>query len=77
MFTVNELNILIMALNSKIADDIYQIEFWEKEIGKNKSNHDKKYLDESKAILKRDIDLKEKIYDELYSTKLNKISIGF
>jgi hypothetical protein len=77
MFTVNELSILIMALNSKIADDIYQIEFWEKEISKNKSNHDKKYLDESKAILKRDIDLKEKIYNELYSKKLNRISIGF
>lgn len=69
MFTEDDLNILIMALNSKIADDMYQIEFWQKEIGKYKSNHDKKYLDEAKAILKRDIDLKDKIYDELYSKK--------
>jgi uncharacterized protein YdcH (DUF465 family) len=69
MFTEDKLNILIMALNSKIADDMYQIEFWEKEIKNYESSYDKKYLEEAKAILKRDIDLKDEIYNELYSIK--------
>ncbi len=70
MFDDHELNRLIMALNSKITDDIYQIEFWEKEIKRSQSSHDRKYLEESKTILKRDIDLKDKIYNILYTRKL-------
>lgn len=69
MFTADKLNILIMALNSKIADDLYQIEFWEKETKNYKSSYDKKYLEEAKAILQRDVELKDEIYNELYAQK--------
>jgi len=70
MFTDEDLNALIRALDSKIIDDVHHIEFWEKEIKHNKS--DKKYLEDSKNILKRDIDLMDRIHDELYSRKYKK-----
>ena len=72
MFSEEDLTVLIMALNSKITDDQFQIEFWRKEISNYHSKHDEKYLEESKDVLKRDIDLKNKIYDELYSRKYKK-----
>jgi hypothetical protein len=69
MFSDEELNSLVIALNSKVIDDYYQIGFWKNEIKNSRSQHDKKYLEESKIILKRDIDLKNKIQDELYLRK--------
>jgi len=72
MFDDLKLNVLILALNSKIADDIYQIEFWKKELSTYKNNHDYKYLNESKEILKRDIDLRDEIQDILYARKYKK-----
>jgi len=71
MFSDSELKVLLTAVISKIIDDQYQIEFWQREISTYKSQHDKKYFEESKNILKRDIDLKNKIQDELYLRKYN------
>ena len=72
MFNDEELSNLAIAVISKIADDQFQIEFWEKEIKNYHSKHDRKYLEDAKSVLKKDIDLKNKIQDELYSRKFKK-----
>ncbi len=66
MFSAEELYRLQMAMESKISDDIAYIKIVEDEIRTNHNHYDDRYLREGKEILKKDIDLKEKIIELRY-----------
>ncbi len=63
MFSAEELYRLQMAMESKISDDIAYIKIVEDEIQTNRNHYDNRYLREGKEILKKDVDLKEKIIE--------------
>jgi len=66
MFTAEELYRLQLALESKISDDIAYIKIVQDEIKTNRNHHDSRYLEEGREILKKDVDLKEKIIEMRY-----------
>lgn len=67
MFNQEELYRLQLALESKISDDIAYIKIVQDEIKTNLNHHDNKYLLEGREILRKDIDLKEKVIELRYS----------
>ncbi len=67
MFNQEELYRLQLALESKISDDIAYIKIVQDEIKTNHNHHDNKYLLEGREILRKDIDLKEKVIELRYS----------
>lgn len=66
MFNLEELYRLQLALESKISDDVAYIKIVQDEIKSNQNLHDNKYLAEGQDILRKDIELKEKIVDLRY-----------
>ena len=69
MFNQEELYRLQLALESKISDDIAYIKIVQDEIKTNRNHHDSKYLIEGKEILRKDVELKEKVIDLRYAKK--------
>lgn len=69
LFNQEELYRLQLALDSKISDDIAYIKIVQDEIKTNKNHHDNKYLIEGKEILRKDVELKEKVIDLRYAKK--------
>ncbi len=69
MFNEEELYRLQLALESKISDDLAYIKIVQDEIKTNKNHHDNKYLIEGQEILRKDVELKEKVLDFRYIKK--------
>lgn len=69
MFSSEELYRLQLALESKISDDIAYIKIVQDEIKTNHNHHDNRYLEEGREILKKDLDLKEKIIELRYRSR--------
>lgn len=69
VFTQEELYRLQLALESKISDDMAYIKIIEDEIKTHQNPHDNKYLVEGREILRKDMELKEKIIDLRYRYK--------
>jgi len=67
LFSHEELYRLQLALESKISDDIAYIKIVQDEIKTNNNHHDNKYLLEGREILRKDVDLKEKVIELRYS----------
>jgi len=57
---------LQLALESKISDDIAYIRIVSDEIKSNNNHHDNKYLLEGREILRKDVELKEKVIELRY-----------
>ncbi len=66
LFNQEELYRLQLALESKISDDIAYIKIVQDEIKTSNNPHDNKYLLEGQEIMRKDIELKEKIVDLRY-----------
>ncbi len=69
MFNQEELYRLQLALESKISDDIAYIKIVEDEIRTHNNRHDNIYLLEGQEILRKDVELKEKVIELRYGER--------
>jgi len=69
MFTPEELYRLELAMEAKIADDFAYIRIVKDEIKTNNNLHDHRFLLEGREILKKDMELKEKISEMRYKDR--------
>lgn len=69
MFNQEELYRLQLALESKISDDVAYIKIVQDEIKTNRNHYDNKYLLEGREILRKDVELKEKVIELRYGER--------
>jgi len=69
LFTQEELYRLQLALESKISDDVAYIKIVEDEIRTHNNHHDNIYLLEGQEILRKDVELKEKVIELRYGER--------